>query len=234
VEGVRTLLALLERNRLDGGAPTSTVNLDEIVVSGAVVAGRFGWESAYLDFTGSGLARPQRAAVVTRLDRRAMEEAFVRDDGRIADTLAPGPEAGGAAGPWGAPLGRAAPVEKTVRVTAPEGDELLQLVQRAAYAQLTRAGLDVELISIDPETLYGRWRRGGPQDVAIRRAAGAPSFVRTREHLRGLSRYPLFQVESYVAYRRRVHGVTASGTIDGPLWDMQRWWIEPSGGQDGE
>jgi ABC-type transport system substrate-binding protein len=226
VEDVRTLLELLERGKLDAAAPLGTVNLDEIDLEDVSVEGRLGWEVVLMDFAGSDLERAERAAVASGLDRGLIEETFVRDDGRVTNTLAPAPGAAGADGPWRHGLGGARSPDSTVQIAAPEGDELLGLVQRAAYTQLRAAGLDPELVWVDSETFYGLWARAAPADVALRRVLGAPGFGPSSERIAVLSRFPLFHVETYAAYREGVHGVAPVPLVDGPLATMARWWVE--------
>jgi len=225
VEDVRTMLELLERGRLDAAAPSGTVNLDDISIDGVEVEGRLGWESVQLQLTSSDLDRAERASLVARVERDLMEESFVRDDGRVARTVAPAPGAAGASGPWRKPSRGRLPLP-TVEVAAPEGDELLALVQRAAYTQLEASGVDTELVTVDAATFYGPWSVRSPVDVMLRRVLRAPAFRRPNEGLSRMPRYPLFHVETYAAFRRGVHGVAPVPLIDGPLAEMERWWIE--------
>jgi ABC-type transport system substrate-binding protein len=228
VEDVRILLELLSRGRLAAAAVPATVNLDEASIAGTTVRGALGWERVFVRF-GPGVDVGERAAIAAALDREAMEEAFVRDDGRVSNTVTPGPGPRGAAGDGPPATARASSPTEELLVSAPEGDELLALVQRAVYTQLTRAHLDAETVSVDAETFYGLWAHDNPADLAIVRAAGAPR-LRPGAVPGGRAALPLFHLESYVAWRRGVHGITPNPTLEGPLWNAEDWSIDRGAG----
>ena len=224
VQGLPQLAGLLRLGRLDAAAPPSTVNLAEVAPDDVEVERRLGWERIWLDFRGSTLTPGERLAVGSRLNRGAIERTFVRGDGRIADTLAPSPGRDGATGPWDGllspPLSR-----QPIQLAAPLGDDLLGLIQRAAYTQLSAAGADVELATIEPEVFYGAWKGPAGTNAELRRSAGGPPFAAPSEAVRRVDAYPLFQVASFTVSRPGVNGVSPNPTYEGPLWNMQRWWV---------
>jgi hypothetical protein len=224
VQSEAQLLLLLERGQLDAAAPLSATNLAETIPEPIAMRGALGWETVVLDFEGSELARPERAAIAGALDRAAIEGVFVRSAGRLANTTAPGPGSGGAEGPWPGALARRRPPAGTVDLSGPAGDALLELVRRAAYTQLSQRGMDVDAVSVDPTTFYSRWDVGAETDVAIRRRSAAPPWRRVREGVRSLDSFPLLQVKTFVAWRPPVRGLAPNPTVEGPLWNVERWW----------
>jgi hypothetical protein len=215
-----TMLALLERGRLDAAAMPSMVNLTERAEAGDLEAdSAFGWETVRLGF-GSALSRSERAGLVRILDLDVIEETLIRDDGERATTLHPGPE--GSRGPYRA-VSEGAPPAGEVTVTGPAGDELLTLFLRAIYAQLDRAGVGAEASPIDPFTFYGEWLRDDPSDVSIRRAAGAPGTDVPPDDPTTLDHFPLFRVATYILWRPGLRGLQANPTLDGPLWNAHDW-----------
>jgi hypothetical protein len=229
VQSVEQLLLLLEAGKLDAAAPPSTVNLAETVAPPVRVRGALGWESVLLDFGGSSLGRRERAAVAGGLDRAEIEAVFARGDGRRAFTIAPGPGPGGADGPWRGALTRRALPSETVELSAPAGDTLLELLRRAAYTQLSDEGMDVNAVTVDPSTFYASWEVGEDTDVALRRRAGAPPWGRVDEGLSRLDAVPLLQVETFLAWRPELRGLRPNPTIEGPLWNVERWWRSAGG-----
>lgn len=225
-EGLDLLLGLLDRARIDAAWLPSSVNLaqrlDEMGLSHQQ---SLGWERIVLDLSGSELSIEQRRVLAATLDRRAMEQGFVRTAGRIADTLSPQPGRGGAGGPFetlfrGHGKARGVPLQ----LSAPSGDELLELIQRLAQVQLDSNGFDVELINVDARTFYGDWTIEDPVDAALRRLGGAPGFV-TGSGMRSLAVLPLFQVESVMAWGPGVGGIQVNPTIDGPFAHAQEWFV---------
>jgi ABC-type transport system substrate-binding protein len=225
-EGVDLLLALLESERLDAAWLHSTVNLaqrlDELGLSHEE---SLGWERIILDLSGSDLTISQRRALAQTLDRRAMEKGFVRDGGRVADTLAPQPGPGGAGGPF-EPLfmGNGKGGGVSLQLSAPSGDELLELIQRLAQVQLDSNGWDVELINVDARRFYGEWAVEDPVDAALRRAAGAPG-AESASGVRSLATLPLFHVETVMAWGPGLSGIQVNPTLEGPLAHAHEWFL---------
>lgn len=225
-EGTEMLLALLERGRLDAAWLPSSVNLDQRLDElGLAHRSTLGWERVVLDLSGSDLTRAQRRRLAASLDRAAMQEGFVRTTGRIANTLAPEPGPAGAEGPYetlfrGGGRGRGV----SLQLSAPSGDELLELIQRLAQVQLDSNGFNAELINVDARRFYGRWALENPVDAALRRLGGAPGGA-DGDRVRSLERLPLFHVETVMAWGPEVAGIQVNGTLDGPLAHAHGWFL---------
>lgn len=225
-EGTEMLLALLERSRLDAAWLPSSVNLDQRLDQlGVAHRSTLGWERVVLDLSGSDLTRSQRRRLAATLDRAAMQEGFVRTTGRIADTLAPEPGPAGAEGPYETLFrggGRGGGV--SLQLSAPSGDELLELIQRLAQVQLDSNGFKAELINVDARRFYGRWTLQNPVDAVLRRLGGAPGGT-GGDRVRSLDRLPLFHVETAMAWGPRLAGIQVNGTLDGPLAHAHEWFL---------
>ena len=218
------LLELLEQGGLDAAALPSSVNLDErLEARGIEFAEALGWESVYLDFRASGLDVDDRKAFVSAIDRGVMAEGIVRDDGRIADTLHPGPGPEGAAGRFRMG-GGGPPPAGPVLLSGPGGDELIALIQRIVQRQLDQSGGAVELASAEPGAVYAGGR-GDPGGIKVLRAAGIPGADDPRRAARSLESFPLFHVETVVAFGDHVEGLEVNPSIEGPLWNAEIWWI---------
>ena len=228
-EGIDMLIGLLDRDRIDVAWLPSSLNLDQRLDElGLEHADRLGWEQVLIDLTSSDLDPGLRKAIAAGLDRGAIERGFVRGDGRTSDTLAPGPGSSGAAGSFEAVFrggGRDAGDGTTVTLGAPAGDELLELTQRMVQVQLDTAGFDVELINVDARRFYGEWSRSSPLDLALTRRGGAPG-IRSRSARGTLHELPLFHVETVMAWTQDVGGIEVNGTVEGPLWDAHRWFVD--------
>jgi hypothetical protein len=219
------LMDLVEKSRLDAALLPSSVNIDErLDERGIGYATKLGWERVYLDFSGSGLGGRERAAFVDGIDRGAIADAFVRDDGRVSDTLypAPGPD-DVAPGRFDRGPGRTAKPSGEILATAPAGDELLTFVLRIMQQQL-HGRIDLELAIGEVSAVYGGGR-GDPGGVLVRRAAGIPGATDPPGAVRRLRAWPLFQVETVVALAPGLNGVEVNPTIEGPLWNVEDWWL---------
>ena len=224
VASVGFLLDLLERGDLDGAAVPSSVNLDDrLAARGIGHAEALGWESVYLDFRASGLGARERRALVGALDLGVLSEGIVRDDGRVARTLHPAPGPDGAGGPF-ADGGRGSISGVPVLLTGPGGDELIGLTTRIIQRQLNSAGAAAEIAPAEPSAVYGGGR-GDPGGVKILRSAGVPGATDPRRAARSLDLYPLFHVESVVAFRGTLKAVEVNPSIEGPLWNAEQWWV---------
>lgn len=225
-EGSDVLLGLLQRGGLDAAWLPSSVNLtqrlDEL---GLAHEEALGWERITLDLSGSDLTLRQRRAVAGLLDRHSMGQGFVRDAGRITDTLTPEPGAGGAGGPFESIFrARGKGDGVPVQLSAPSGDELLELLQRLAQVQLDSKGFDVELINVDARRFYGQWALEDPVDAALRRSGGAPGMAGDRG-IRALTELPLFHVETVLAWGPALGGIRVNPTIEGPLAHAHEWYL---------
>lgn len=230
-EGSDLLLALLDEGRLDAAWLPSSVNLSQRLDElGLAHAEALGWERIVLDLSGADLTSQQRRAVAGALDRSSIEGGFVRDGGRVADTLTPSPGRGGAGGPYEAIFrarGKGAGVG--LQLSAPSGDELLELIQRLAQVQLDGKGFDIELVNVDARRFYGEWAAEDPIDASLRRLAGAPG-ARPPASVASLRQLPLFHVETTMAWGAGLAGVVVNPTIDGPLANAHEWHISEGGG----
>lgn len=228
-QSLDVLLALLRRDRVDAAALPMSVNLDDrLELLGLDHREVLGWESVYLDLRGAGLSRPQRVRLWRAIDRNAIASGFVRDDGRLSNTLYPAPGSQGADGPFSRSLGPGgrAP-DAPVRIAASNSDELARLVQRALFRQLETQGFEIELLGIEPRAFEGRRQVSAPTVVFIRRRTGAPGLADAPKAVRTLDALPLFHVESMVAHTGRLRGLRPNPTFEGALWNVERWWRVP-------
>jgi ABC-type transport system substrate-binding protein len=225
VETFPTLLALLEDAKLDAAAPPSAVNLgDRLDGAGIEHDSTLGWESIAVDFDEAQIDEPPRAAVARAINRAAIDEGLVRDEGRISNTLLPGPGGSGARGQWRTPSGSGSP--PAVQIAVSKGDELLEQMQEVVQLQLEDAGGSAELVTGDTRTFYGEWRSSSPTDLSILRMFGsqAASLGTEQQVLFSTQGMPLFQVETFVAWQEDiVQGLVPNPSIEGPLWNMQSW-----------
>ena len=210
ISSTGTMLGLLERGDLDAAAPPSAVNLDDrLDEMGLLHAETRGWETIAfdLDEAPEGLLR---SSIVGAIDREHIAEGLLRDDGRVLGIRAPDK--------------RLADPGVEIQLGTASGDELLQLMQRIMQRDLSDAGIKAELAQVDPATLYGPWESDSPVDVSLRREI-APGFGGPRVP-RDLSWFPLFSVDTFLAWREGVGGLEPNGGLDGPLWNAERWWKE--------
>jgi extracellular solute-binding protein (family 5) len=226
VDSESVLLQLLHAGRLDAAAPPSTLNLaDRLDGIDVEHDAELGWEAISLELEQS-IPRSARAAVVAVANRQALVDGLVRDDGVLSNTLHPGPN--DADGAWSGDLGKRSRVTTPVRLSAPAGDELTGLLQRALQIQLTEAHVGVEPLTTSAAEFYGLWRLDDPADVAILRRAGAPGLHDGAAARRRLTALPVAQVKTYLAWRPGVHGLEVNPTFAGPLWNAESWWLDPT------
>ena len=204
-----TMLELLERKELDAAAMPSAVNIKERVdLIGHVSSSTPGWETISLDL-GEVPDEALRRRIVAAIDRKAIEDGLVRDEGRIATRREVEP---GGTGP------------AVITLAVPAGDELLYLMQRVIQRHLARVDITAQLVTIDPATFYGQWQLDSPVDVLLEREI-VP--FGERRVPKDLAEFPLFAVDTVVGLNSGVHGPEAvSPTIEGPLWNAETWWRE--------
>jgi hypothetical protein len=207
VQGTQLLVRLLEDERLDVAALPMSVNLDERLDElGVAHAEALGSEMIAIEARPGGLSDPEWQSLAAAIDVGRLVESFVRDDGERAATN------GG---------GERSPLPVEISLAAPEGDELLGLMQRAIQLDLERSGVTSQLITGPLSTHYGTWRDAGPADLSLVRVAGAPGAVKRDRRTLEIAR-----IETIVAWREGVNGIVVNPTLDGPLWNASQWWIE--------
>ena len=221
VESLDIALELLDRGELAGAALPMSVNLDErLDEMGLRHDETLGWESIRLEFNRDLITEDQVVAVAERVDRDTLEKGFVRDDGRITNTLNPAPCCRD--GAYTHPAGRSGDAPDEVSLAAPAGDELLILMQRALQIQLGRDDIDAELLVVPADRLYGRWRETSPAHAALLRVAGAPGAVDPKTPWFAV---PLVHIETLVAWRDgEVFGLAVNPSLEGPLWNAESWF----------
>lgn len=226
IESLDIAIALLERGRLDAASLPVSVNLDERLDEiGLAYDDRLGFEAVHLRFNDELLSSDSAIAVGHRIDRDALIEGFVRDDGRLTNALYPAPCCwdgyyAHVAAPGGEP-------PATLRLAAPAGDQLLDLMQRALQVQLRKRGIAVELVTVPASTLYGEWLRSPPVEAFLARTLGRPGLSDPAPDDIAFTAVPLAQVETLVAWRDGVHGVAVDATLGGPLRYAGEWWKDP-------
>ena len=224
IENTGTMTYLLKKGRLDGAAMPSAVNLGfRLDEAGLEHDSALGWESVRLEFAAGDLGQQDRKALAAAIERDVLQDGFVRDDGRISNTLAPQPGDGGADGEWEKPktsLERLA--GRSFGIAAPVGDELLNSFQQVVQLQLDGHDAHADMIDIDVRTFYGRWSTRGPADAFLVRSLGAPGLP--EPPIEGaLEAMPMFQVATYLAWNEGVDGPVVNPSIEGPLWNAATW-----------
>lgn len=222
-EGVDFLIGLLADGRLDAAWLPSSVNLDQRLAElGLSYESSLGWERIYLDLSGADLTEDETRELARALDRVQIERGFIRRDGGIANTIHPEP-GDGTEGPYaGIFRGASREASGQIQLSAPIGDELLELVQRLTQVQLDGAGFDVELVNVDARRFYGEWAVDDPIAAAVRRAAGAPGWQEPEDTD---DRLPLFHVKTVLAAGEQLGGLEVNPTLDGPMWNAELWHL---------
>ena len=224
VQSTELLIRLLEQGSVDAAAIPSTVNLDDrLEERGLAHDGALGWESLHVQFAAP--APEDWLPSADLIEREALVEAFVRDEGRFSNSLAPGPL--GTEGFWSHVARERGQSPAELTLGAPEGDELLGMMQRAIQLQMESAGVTVEIVTAPWATYYSSWLTGGPADAYLVRSAGAPGAATLSDSVAS-SAMPLAHVETFLAWRDGVHGLQVNPSLDGPLWNAELWWKGPS------
>lgn len=207
ISSTGTMLELLERGKLDAAAPPSAVNLDDRLDEvGLSHAKSRGWETISLDLD-EAPAGLLRSTIGGAIDRDHIAEGLLRDDGGTLQIRGPDK--------------RLDDPDVEIQLATAAGDELLQLMQRIMQKDLARRGIRAELVQVDPATLYGPWGSGSPVDVALLREI-RPGFRGPRVP-KDFSSFPLFSVDTFVAWREGIRGLEPNGGPDGPLWNAAEW-----------
>jgi hypothetical protein len=198
---------LLEEGRLDAAAPPMSVNLDERLDEvGLAHTEALGTETIAIEATPGRLSDDEWHALVAEIDIANLVRSFVRDDGsRVRDER-----------------GRKGPLPAEISIAAPEGDELLGLMQRAIQLDLERSDVTSQLISGPLSTHYGAWRDDPTADLSlVRLTAGSPMLTPART-------LEVARIETIVVWRAGINGIVVNPTLDGPLWNAWEWWKDPS------
>ena len=207
VQGTQLLVRLLEDGRLDAAAPPMSVNLDERLDEvGLAHTEAVGTETIAIEAAPGRLPHDQWQALVAEIDVANLVRSFIRDDGsRVRDER-----------------GRKGPLPAEISIAAPEGDELLGLMQRAVQLDLQRSDVTSQLISGPLSTHYGAWRDDPPADLSlVRLTAGSPMLTPART-------LEIARIETIVVWRAGIQGIVVNPTLDGPLWNAWEWWKDPS------
>lgn len=227
VESLDVAIELLESGRLDAASLPASVNLDErLEEMGLEHAAALGYEAIHMRFDPKRLSRKEWIAVARRVDREALAEGLLRDDGRVTDTLRPTPE--GATGAFSDVVAVGTDPPETLRLATPVGDELLDLIQRAVQIQLGRHGIEVEILSVPAATFYGDWIDAPEVEALLVRTMGAPGLADPPRAAASWFALPIAQVETVLAWRPGIHGLVPNPTLEGPLWNAHEWWKDPT------
>ncbi|MDQ4065069.1 MAG: ABC transporter substrate-binding protein [Actinomycetota bacterium] len=227
IESLDVALELLDAGRLDAASLPASVNLDErLDEMGLEHAEALGYEAVHMHFDPQRVTRREWIAVARRVDRDAIAEGLIRDDGRLTDTLRPTPD--DVDGAFANLVAMGAEPPGTLRLATPAGDELLDLIQRAVQIQLGRHGVEVEILSVPAATFYGRWIDDPQVEALLVRTMGTPGLADPPRDVASWFALPIAHVETVVAWRRGVHGLVPNPTLEGPLWNAHEWWKDPA------
>lgn len=186
VSDTEIALRLLGNGRLNAIVTTTRLNLEARArgVSNAKVASRFGsswWELA-LNHSSSPVANPGvREAIARSIDRAGIAEAFIRDDGRGLQHLAPGRKVSDEFSTYAKDTAGAKQLVpkpgKLILATAAE-NPLAGILTRSVQKGLRDTGFEVEIRAPLGTDLYATWRRDGRFDIALweRRGTGSMSL----------------------------------------------------------
>ena len=211
VQGTDLLIRLLEQGDIDAAAIPSSINLGTRLEEADITYdSAIGAERLVLEFNSDRVALQTARAVVAEIDRAKLVGSFIRDEG---ESLGSAPEK----------MPEHLPV--TLSVGSPEGDELLALIQRGLQIDLEPSVDTIELITAPVSTVYGAWLREAPVDALLIRAIGQ---VGRGQSIDDRFSFPLASVATFIAWREEVHGIAVNPSLDGPLWNVDQWWLEPS------
>jgi Bacterial extracellular solute-binding proteins, family 5 Middle len=197
-----TLRSLLEEGDIDVAQLPASTNLpDRLDELGLRHSSARGSEVIALDLTRADMTREQRGGFVSSLPLEIVGSRLVRDLGARRELPA---------------LSSLRP-PTVLRITVPEGDELLGLIQRAFYERLTSMGHDVDLASVDTLRIYAR----SPEGILLKRLNVVPGD----DSEAGI--VVLYETDSVVAFTDRVGGVEVNPWPDGVLWNAETWSVAP-------
>lgn len=217
-----TAVQLLRNGLVDAVAPALGISWGRRLsaIPGVETSSAFGPDLVHLVIEAGRLTgTADRRRIADAVDRTRFEEAVVREEGRIADSVL-APEQTGAEPAWtrfgrGAMQGRAPP-------PAPSGDELslaysrgelLDIVARFVQGQLRETGVDVELVPVESDVFQEVFLPARRYDLALveLRTGPAPD----------LSAW----------FQDPDAGVPISGLEDSRLPGLEEWWDRRGSGE---
>lgn len=197
VPSIDTALRLLDQDRVQAIAATTQLNLTRRLerLEGVKSSSRFGsawWELAFNHDRPGPDAPEFRQAVARSVDRAGIEEALIRDEGRVLNHL-PGRSRPGFFSKYQSDhnagrdsLRRAGFIEASsgkftkagvpvIGISTSADSEIGRILSRAVFEQLSNLGIDVELRNPRGSLFYGQWRREGKFDLALWERRASPS-----------------------------------------------------------
>ncbi|MGH2724371.1 MAG: ABC transporter substrate-binding protein [Actinomycetota bacterium] len=173
-----TAIQLLEAGLVDAVAPMLGVAWSRRLrrVPGAEVSGAFGADLVHLVLNASSVpSAGDRRRIADAIDRQRFVDVVVRDEGRPAHGVL-APEQGGAVAAWRRYGGeQAGPEEADELSLVYQRTELLDLLARFVHLELQAAGVDVELVPVEGDELWGAFIPQRRFDLAIVEWRGGPS-----------------------------------------------------------
>jgi peptide/nickel transport system substrate-binding protein len=180
---VEVALKLMKDGRSDVLVATTQPNLSSRIEQhggeGASAYGATWWELGF-NHEGRGTNEPrERLAIAHEIDRAGMVEAVVREQGRALQTLplpGDGAEFGGLTHDpkKAAELRRDAGGIVPLDFSAPGGNEMARVLQRAIQAALKEAGIQADTRNPDVARFYSSWLREGSYDLALWERRASP------------------------------------------------------------
>lgn len=203
-EDLSVMLDDLAAGDVDSAAPPLTVNLGERLTAAGIehdsVLG-----SEQIGLFALSVSRKVLERFPAALDLGASFETFIEGNGERLSV------AGGSDPP-------------NATVASPRGDELLGLLARSAHFQARDAGVILELAEIESRLLYGDDSAAlDGLDVAWGRRFDVAGRFADHPFL------PLFAVKTYVAWRPGIEGPAVNPSLEGPLWNVEEWFVSGEG-----
>jgi peptide/nickel transport system substrate-binding protein len=221
---------------------TRRAGVSDLAFRQAVAYGieRAGAAEALFQRGSGGVAAPRG----TDSERRGLRSP--RDnqpDGRLLDDLAPGHKAAESFSGYRRDLGRAISLLDSagwakggdgnrhkkgvdgIGISAPENDEMGNLLEHVVIAGMRDAGVRIEATNPGDQTFYGSWMRDARFDLAVRERRAAPGYAPEGmdQAVHDLPVLPLAEVEMFVATAAGLKGADANASADGPFWNLTGW-----------
>jgi peptide/nickel transport system substrate-binding protein len=174
-----TAIHLLRDGRLDAVAPMPGVSWGRRVaaVPGTAISEAYGPDLVHLAMNTEELeGAAVRRQIAGAIDRDRFVDVLLRGEGRRADGVL-SPEQAGAVAAWAGygeeDEGRP-DVDRRLSLAFPRG-EILDLLAKYIRAELGRAGVDVELVSLDGEVFHELWLPERRFDLALWEVRSGPA-----------------------------------------------------------